>query len=419
MSTPILINRESLEAIADKIREEAELTSSTKLGVPNGFIQHITSCKTAGKDHMLRKAYSTYNSIPESKMHRGDAYGPYAFAGNENLTEATLNGDCTVSSYCFLNCSNLESVNWEEGTSGRLSGVGCFEGCTSLETIRLVGGSALLNSGIVPRAFYGCTSLSDVSFSTQNENDSVGYEAFFGCSSLSSHTFSLYINNIGYSAFEGSGITSIYINPMYTNFSLSIGNRAFANCTDLETATIICDRTTTLGQYCFAGDTSLTSITLPEGLTSIPAHCFDGCTSLTSITIPASVLTIDDYAFNNCTSLASVTFSGNSSLRTIGSRAFFNNNSLVNFVVPAGVTSIGSYAFAYSGNEPTAMRYLRLLPTTPPTAGSYILDKTILNDSFVIYVPRSIGDTVLDAYKNATNWKNANYRTRIQEWVES
>ncbi|MGB6219500.1 leucine-rich repeat domain-containing protein, partial [Haloferula sp.] len=59
------------------------------------------------------------------------------------------------------------------------------------------------------------------------------------------------------------------------------------------------------------GCSSLTSITLPEGLTSIETFAFSGCTSLTSITLPEGLTSIGDYAFFVCRSLVEVSFLGN------------------------------------------------------------------------------------------------------------
>lgn len=53
---------------------------------------------------------------------------------------------------------------------------------------------------------------------------------------------------------------------------------------------------------------SLTSITIPDSVTSIEYQAFSGCESLTSITIPDSVTSIEWGAFGDCWSLKSVTF---------------------------------------------------------------------------------------------------------------
>jgi hypothetical protein len=54
------------------------------------------------------------------------------------------------------------------------------------------------------------------------------------------------------------------------------------------------------------GRTKLTSITLPNSITSIGSYAFRECFKLTSITLPNSVTTIGDWAFARCHSLTSI-----------------------------------------------------------------------------------------------------------------
>jgi len=61
-----------------------------------------------------------------------------------------------------------------------------------------------------------------------------------------------------------------------------------------------------IGNDAFRNDTSLTSVTIPAGLTSIGDSAFNGCASLTSVSIPASVTSIGEYVFWACTSLTSI-----------------------------------------------------------------------------------------------------------------
>ena len=59
--------------------------------------------------------------------------------------------------------------------------------------------------------------------------------------------------------------------------------------------------------------TSLTSVTITKGVTSIGLQAFFNCSSLTSITIPDSVISIGGYAFSACSSLTNITYNGTQS----------------------------------------------------------------------------------------------------------
>ena len=95
----------------------------------------------------------------------------------------------------------------------------------------------------------------------------------------------------------------------------------------------------------------ITSVSLPDGLTSIRYHAFYDCDALTSITIPNSVTSIGDNAFRGCSSLTSVTI-GNS-VTSIGNEAFYDCSSLTSVTIPNSVTSIGGCAFQYCSSLTT------------------------------------------------------------------
>ena len=135
-----------------------------------------------------------------------------------------------------------------------------------------------------------------------------------------------------------SSIKSVVIGDGVT----SIGYGAFYNCSNLTSVTIP-DSVSSIGNSAFRGCSSLTSVTIPDSVTSIGLWAFENCSSLTSVTIPDSVTSIGNSAFYGCSSLTSVTI-GNS-VRSIGVRVFYNCSSLTSVTIPDSVTSIGLCAF--------------------------------------------------------------------------
>lgn len=65
-------------------------------------------------------------------------------------------------------------------------------------------------------------------------------------------------------------------------------------------------RVVAIGDRAFADHASLTSVVIPEGVTSIGWFAFSGCVSLQTVTIPASVTSISYGAFQNCDSKMTV-----------------------------------------------------------------------------------------------------------------
>ena len=144
---------------------------------------------------------------------------------------------------------------------------------------------------------------------------------------------------IGRWAFYGcSGLTSIEI----PNSVTTIGKSAFSCCVSLTSITIP-NSVTTIGEGAFFDCVSLTSITIPNSVTTIGSSAFSQCTALTSVTIPNSVTTIGSSAFSQCRALTSVTIPN--SVTEIDYNTFNGCRSLTFVTIPNSVTKIGSVAF--------------------------------------------------------------------------
>ena len=137
------------------------------------------------------------------------------------------------------------------------------------------------------------------------------------------------VTSIGDDVFESSGITSV----------------------------IIPNSVTTIGFEAFAGCYSLTSVTIPDSVTSIGDGAFFKCYDLTSVTIPNSVTSIGDSAFLRCFSLTNITVNATNSYYASLDGVLFDKSldTLIEFpvglagsyAIPNSVTSIGEEAFAF------------------------------------------------------------------------
>ena len=200
---------------------------------------------------------------------------------------------------------------------------------------------------------------------------SIGDYAFYGCSALNSVvSLSTVAPEMGTNVFGDiasdatltipPGSTSSYEDAGWTSYFASVvemvggndGNITWMLTPDGE---LIIRGTGAMNDYTRYTDvpwhehrSSITKVTIEEGVTNIGRNAFNYCSSLTSITIPRGVTSIGSDAFSNCFNLTFVDIP--ESVTSIGEYAFSYCSSLLSIMIPESVTSIGYDAFSYCDN---------------------------------------------------------------------
>ena len=210
--------------------------------------------------------------------------------------------------------------------------------------------------------------------------------AFFLKSNLQSITFPNNLTSIGEKAFEGcSALTAAELSGTKIT---AVPDYAFNQCASLTTVSLP-EGLTSIGLLAFGECSNLASVNLPSTLTSIGGSAFYRCSALTEITIPSGVEAIGYRTFESCSSLSKVTLS--EGLKSIGQNAFYSCTSLSEITIPSTVTSIEQDAFGSC----SALQRLTVLAEVPPAI-------VALPNIPYIFVP----ETSVTAYKEASGWSS-------------
>ena len=195
-------------------------------------------------------------------------------------------------------------------------------------------------------------------------------------------------------------LTSINIPDSVT----SIGRYAFSGFK--ITSIAIPNSVTSIGYSAFGGCTDLTSITIPNSVTSIGDNAFSGDIGLTNIIIPNSVTSIGDSVFSGCSGLSNVTIPN--SITSISYNLFGGCSGLTSITIPNPITSIESGAFSGCAN----LMNITCMASNPPSVSNWYSVFGGIPSNCKIYVPSES----VDAYKAAKGWSTvASYIQAIEE----
>ena len=299
-------------------------------------------------------------TIPASVKHLGSR----AFMSCSALVRVNMNAeDCQINSkeyefrIPFNGCTGIEVVTIGEGVK-RIP-TQCFDGLENLmkvtisSTVEEIGDASPSNDNWELN-FYGgfsnCTKLKTVEFAENSKLKSIGKGAFQGCDALKEIIIPSSVEIIADYAFEGD-----------YNEGSALEKVTFAEGSKLKE----------IGDCAFGYCTLLTSIELPEGLTTIGDNSFEDCKALSKIVIPSSVTSIGSDAFSvyegvkrsvYITDLAAWCKIQFGSIKANPTNAwnsgnggftdpvdfYVNDEKITSLVIPEGVTSISKYAFCYN-----------------------------------------------------------------------
>ena len=234
-------------------------------------------------------------------------------------------------------------------------------------------------SKIPDDCFRACDALTTVIASSCLE---IGTSAFLNCKNLKTLDFDS-CQKIGEKAFSGAFNNDIYISVNFPK-CIEIGEEAFSGCVELRSVGFYSDitdisNTVSVGARAFMNCSWLTTV-IPFNVTegNIPAACFSSCFRLTQINIP-NCTNISDGAFYGCSSLSNVSVPY---CQLISSNAFRLCSGLKEINVPS-CSIFGTYAFAYC-SQLSSISYLMGSITEFPnslflaTGFSRFSDSTIL-----------------------------------------
>ena len=289
----------------------------------------------------------------------------------------------TVQAQPFKHLKNLEYAE----ISGPFEsfGTSTFLGCNNLKKVVAVNTSntPATNSGV----FSSLSAVADVSL----HNIEIGYRMFYNVKTLTNLTITGTYTTIGIEAFCGTKITSFVIPAGFT----LIDDRAFQNVTTLTEITFAgnAGENAVIDQAAFEGCTGLTTLMIPEGVTTL-GNCVCKKAGLTTLSLPSTLTTLNGSEHFWNTKLSNIIGFENTKITSIPNSSFrgFSNWKPDVLRIPDTVKSIGEYGLADAG-----AKYI-ILGTGIETLGKEVFVNCPNVKAY--YLPDTITAIGADAFKN-------------------
>ncbi len=311
--------------------------------------------------------------------------GESPYAGNivipENVTNNEIQYAVTaIGNMVFNGCTNLTSVTIPNSVV--TIGSAAFQNCTHLATVQLGNSVKTISS----YAFGGCDDLTSVEL--PNSLETIGTRAFQSCDKLESVSFGESIKSIQEATFSScTSLNKVIFPNISTLFNIEFVSYS-SNPLPIAKHIYVKDEN--------GGETEVTDLVIPEGVTEIPNEFFKDVASITSITIPSSVTLIGDNAFAGCTNLATVTFPESSI--NMGKDVFANTAWISNHQSDDNVVYIGSVLYQYKGEMQENTTITVKNGTTSIAEGAFKNQTNLVN----ITIPESVTHIGKDAFTGTT-----------------
>lgn len=205
-------------------------------------------------------------------------------------------------------------------------------------------------------AFAGCTNLTSVTYGGDWSNLTIqsGNPAVQDAANEQLFDFDFILNNTAVIVTRYNGTAAdVTIPSRYKGKPVTmIDHAAFFN--SVVTSVTIPDSVTSIDDNAFGFCSQLTNISIPNSVTSIGLSAFAHCTSLKSITLPSSLSTIGNFAFDGCPSLMTVTYPGSKTQWDDNITKGSNNDVLENHLICAMLEA----TFNPDNGEPTVTKFI-------------------------------------------------------------